>query len=129
MARFLGLVMILGVVGAGGYIFMRQAQNATLASASDPQATVDIVGVKRDLMSIARGERVHMGLHGKYGSIEELRSSGDLIMERNSREPYSYSVELNGSGFRVIATYTGPRKALASRTISVDQSMQFSTEP
>jgi hypothetical protein len=128
MGRFFGLVMVLGVVGVGAYIYMRQAQNATLASTSDPQATLDVVGVKRDLMSIARSERVHMGLYGKYGSIEELRSSGDLAMERNSRGPYSYSIELNSSGFRVVATYSGPQNALASKTISVDQSMQFSTE-
>ena len=126
---FFRMAMLLVVVGVGAYIFMRQAQSAGAAGGADnPQGTVDIVGVKHDLMAIVRAERVHSALHGGYGSIEELRSSGDLTMERNNRGPYSYSVDLSGSGFRVIATSSAPASSVAPHVISVDQDMQFSEQ-
>jgi len=128
MGRFFGLVMVLAIVGGGGYLYMHQAESATVAGASDPEATVDIVGVKRDLMSIARAERVHMGLYGRYAPMEELRSSGDLTMQRDSRGPYSYSVEVSASTFRATATYSGPSNPSASRTISLDQDLRFSQQ-
>ncbi|HEY6351272.1 MAG TPA: hypothetical protein VI636_17855 [Candidatus Angelobacter sp.] len=120
--------MLLIVLGAGAYIFMRQAQSATAAGADSPQGTVDIVGVKHDLVAIVRAERVHSALHGSFGSIDELRSSGDLAMERNGRGSYSYSVDLNGSNFRVSATNSGTANIMAPRVISVDQEMQFSEQ-
>ena len=127
MGRLFGFVMVLAVVGGGGYVYMRDAQSATLDGGSSPDAAVDTVGVKRDLMSIARAERVHMGMYGKYAPVSELRSSGDLTMNRDNRGPYTYSVDVNGAAFRVTATYSGPPNGLASRTISIDQSMTFST--
>lgn len=125
---FLRFAMLLIVLGAGAYIYMRQAQSATAGGADNPQGTVDIVGVKHDLVAIVRAERVHSALHGGYGSIDELRSSGDLTMDRNSRGPYNYSVDISGSNFRVTATNSGPAGSMAPHVISVDQSMQFSEE-
>lgn len=128
MSQFFRFATLLVVLGAGAYIFMRQTQSATAAGADNPQGTVDIVGVKHDLIAIVRAERVHSALHGGYGAIDELRSSGDLTMERNSRGPYNYAVELDGSTFRVTATNSGPGGKMAPRVISVDQNMQFSEE-
>ncbi|HLJ29440.1 MAG TPA: hypothetical protein VKY85_22215 [Candidatus Angelobacter sp.] len=128
MGRFFGLVSVLIVMAAGVYIYMQQAQSATAEGAGSPQGTVDLVGVRHDLMSIAQAERVHNSLHGSYGSLDELRSSGDLTMGRGNRGPYNYSVEVSGSGFRATATYSGPANIAASRTISIDQNMQFSQE-
>jgi hypothetical protein len=128
MSQFFRLSTLLIVLGAGAFVYMRQAQSATAAGSENPQGTVDIVGVKHDLVAIVRAERVHSALHGGYGSIDELRSSNDLSMERNSRGPYNYSVEFNASTFRVTATNSGPAGAMAPRVISVDQNMQFSEE-
>src|SRR5579863_9393073 len=128
MGRSLGFVAILIVVAAGAYIYMRQAQSATVQGAASPEGTVDFVGIRHDLMSIAQAERVHSSLHSGYGSLEELRSAGELTMGRDSRGPYTYSVETGGSGFRAVATYTGPPREGVTRAISIDQSMQFSEE-
>jgi hypothetical protein len=128
MGRLFGLVAILIVMAAGAYIYMRQAQSATVQGAADPEGTVDVVGVRHDLMAIAQAERVHSSLHSGYAALEELRSSGDLTMARDSRGPYNYSVDVSGSGFRAVATYSGPPSAGVSRTISIDQSLQFSQE-
>lgn len=127
MGRFFGLIAVGIVMGVGAYIYMRQAQSATLPGASNPTETVDFVGVRHDLMAIARAERSHNALRGGYVSLDQLRSSGDLSMGSDSRGPYTYSVETSSSGFRVIATYSGPASA-AGRNISLDQDMHFSEE-
>lgn len=127
MGRFFGLIAVGIVMGVGAYIYMRQAQSATLPGASNPTETVDFVGVRHDLMAIARAERSHNALRGGYVSLDQLRSSGDLSMGSDNRGPYTYSVETSSSGFRVIATYSGPTSA-AGRNISLDQDMHFSEE-
>lgn len=128
MGQFLRFAMLLIVLGVGAVIYMRQAQSASAAAGgNNPQGAVDIVGVKHDLIAVVRAERVHSALHGGFGSIDELRSSGDLSMERNNRGPFNYSVDLSGSGFRVIATNSGPAGS-SPRVISVDQDMQFSEQ-
>lgn len=127
MGRLFGLIAVGIVIGIGAYIYMRQAQSATLPGASNPTETVDFVGVRHDLMAIARAERMHNSLHGGYASLDELRSSGDLSMSGNNRGPYSYSVETSNSGFRAIATYSGPTSA-AGRNITLDQDMHFREE-
>jgi hypothetical protein len=128
MGRFFGLITVLIIMGAGVYIYMRQAQSATIEGAGSPQGTVDLVGVRHDLMSIVQAERMHNSLHGGYGSLDELRSAGGLNMGRDGRGPYSYSVQIGDGGFRAIATYNGPADVVASKTISVDQDMKFSEE-
>ena len=128
MGRFFSFIMLMAVIGAGAYIYMRQAQSATVDGAGSPQGTVDIVGVKRDLMVIARAERMHSGMGGKYVSLDELRSSGDLSMDRSSRGPYTYSVDVSDTGFRVTATNSGPSSPLAAHIISVNQDLEFSEE-
>jgi hypothetical protein len=97
-----------------------------VGGASTPEGTVDIVGVKHDLMAIAQAERVHNGLRGGYASLDELRSSGDLTMARNSRGPYNYTVDVSSTGFIATATYSGSDSVPTAKTISVDQSMQIS---
>lgn len=125
MGRLFGLITVGIVVGIGAYIYMRQAQSATLPGASNPTETVDFVGVRHDLMAIARAERTHNSLRGGYASLAELRSSGDLSMGSDNRGPYTYSVETSSFGFRVIATYSGPA---SGRNITLDQDMHFSEE-
>ena len=129
MGRSIGLVAVLVVLGIGAWIYMHQAQSATVEGAGSPQGAVDVVGVRRDLMSIAQAERMHNSLHSGYASLDELRSAGELSMGSSNRGPYNYSVEVSESGFRAIATYNGPDNVVASRTISIDQDMHFSAEP
>ena len=128
MGRSLSFVGILIVLAAGAGIYMRQAQVVTPAGAGSPVGGVDIVGVKHDLMAIARAEKMHNALRGGFVSIDELRSSGDLSMDRNNRGPYTYSVDVTSSGFVVTATNSSSAGRTAPHTISVDQSMEFSQE-
>lgn len=128
MGRAFGFVTLIVVVAAGAYIYMRQTQGVMTAGTSNPTATVDLTGVRNDLLVIAQAERSHAALQGTYVSIDALRSQGDLTMERNNRGPYSYSAEVSDSSFRIVATYTGPENSGMPKALSIDQTMQISQQ-
>jgi hypothetical protein len=107
---------------------MRQTQGVMSAGSSNPTATVDLIGVRNDLLAIAQAERSHAAAQGSYVSIETLRSQGELTMTRDNRGPYNYSAEISDSSFRIVATYTGPASSGMPQTLSVDQTMQVSQQ-
>lgn len=128
MGRVFGFLAVIVVVAAGAYIYMRQTQSTMTAGTSSPTATVDLIGVKNDLLAMAQAERSHAALQGGYAPLETLRSQGELTMERTSRGPYSYSASISDGAFRIVAAYSGPESAGMPRTISIDQTMQISQE-
>ena len=129
MSRTLGFVGLLIVLGIGAYIYMRQTQAVTPGgSTATPRSTIDVVGVKNDLIALANAERRHFAAEGKYVSIDELRSNGDISMQTKQRGPYSYSAETSDTGFHITATYSGPPNAGVPRTLGIDETMQLKTE-
>jgi hypothetical protein len=97
--------------------------NLQSAGTGTPAQTIDIVGVKNDLIGIAQAERAHQAQHGSYASLDELMSSGELTMRQTSRNGYTYSVETSDQTFRAIAhcpTATFP----GCSNYAVDQSME-----
>ena len=128
MGRAFGFISLIIVVGIGAYIYMRQTQSVTSAGGSNPTATVDLIGVRNDLLAIAQPERSHLAVQGSYVSIVTLRSQNELAMTRNNRGPYNYSAEITDSSFRVVATYAGPAGSGMPQTLSVDQTMQVSQQ-
>jgi hypothetical protein len=128
MGRAFGFLTLIVVVAAGAYIYMRQTKSVMSAGTSNPTATVDLIGVRNDLLAIAQAERSHAALQSGYVSIETLRSGGDLTMPRNNRGPYNYSAEVSDSGFRIVATYSGPENSGMPSALSIDQTMQISQQ-
>ncbi len=126
MSRVIGLLSVVIVLAIGMYIYMRQVQDISPTGAT-PKTTVDVVGVKNDLIAIAQAERSYYTQNGKYVSIDELVESGDLSFKRDHRDFYSYSVDTSGSGFHIIASYSGP-DVNAPKTISLDETMTFSQQ-
>jgi hypothetical protein len=128
MGRAFGFVALILVVAAGAYIYMRQTQNVMTAGTSSPTATVDLTGVRNDLLAIAQAERTHAAMQGSYATLETLRSQNELVMERNGRGPYGYSAEISDSTFRIVATYSGDAGSGMPKAISIDQTMQISQQ-
>jgi hypothetical protein len=120
VTAFLGLLIALAV---GAWLFTQRTQQPDVAG--NPRATVDVVGVKNDLISLANAERRFFARESRYASIDELRSAGDISMPSNNRGPYVYTVDISDSGFRITATYTGPPESEAIRSLSIDESMQI----
>lgn len=128
MGRAFGFISLIVVLGIGAYIYMRQTQGVMSAGSSNPTATVDLIGVRNDLLAIAQAERSHAAAQGNYVPIETLRSQGELTMTRDNRGPYNYSAEVSDSAFRIVATYAGPTSSGMPQTLSVDQTMQVSQQ-
>lgn len=116
----MGLLIALAI---GGYIYMQQAKSVS-KEAGNPRATVDVVGVRMDLVNMAQAERGYYAREGHYASLDDLRSSGDLMVRNDHRGFYAYSANYTDSGFTITATYSGPPNSEAPASLSVDQNMQ-----
>jgi len=128
MGRVMSYLALIAVVGVGAYIYMRQTQSTMTGGTTNPMATVDLIGVRNDLLAMAQAERAYAAIHSEYVSLDELRSQGELTMTRNNRGPYTYSAELSQGSFRIVATYNGPESSGMPKTLSIDPSMQISQE-
>lgn len=128
MGRTLGFLGLLIALGTGLYLYTHQAAGPG-GAAPTAKATIDLAGVKSDLLMLANAERGQLALEGKYASLDELVAKGSVTVGRTRRAPYSYSAEVNGAtGFRIIATYEGPSDQGAPQRVSIDETMQLRTE-
>jgi len=125
--RAFSFIALLAVLVAGSWYYMRQTQTVMSRGSASPTATVDLIGVRNDLLAMAQAERSHGAMNGSYVSLEELRSNGDLTMQRTSRGPYSYSAEISDGSFRIVATYGGSDAALP-HSLSIDQTMEITQQ-
>jgi hypothetical protein len=127
MARVFGFLSLVIVMAVGMYIYSSQVQSSSAAAgANTPKATINITGVRTDLMSIASAERRYYAGEAKYASLDELISSNYITVARQ-RPPYTYTVEISSGGFRVIATRSGDDTSGTPAQLSVDENMEFQT--
>jgi hypothetical protein len=90
---------------------------------------ITLTGVRSDLLKIAQSERGSVALNGKCSSLEELISSGLLIMDKTERDGYTYEVSCSGStAFQVVATHPPAPSDSSIRypTLSIDSNMEIS---
>lgn len=124
MARIFGFLAMVIAMAVGVYLYARQSQGI---SASVPGGTLqsvpNIAGVKNDLIVIANAERAYMAQQSRYASLEELVAAQYSAIPRG-RPPYSYSVEVSQTGFRVTATRSTPG---GPSELSIDDSMQITS--
>jgi hypothetical protein len=127
MSRMFGFLSVVIVMAIGMYIYSKQMQSTSAeGGASSPQGAINITGVKSDLVSIASAERRYFATEGKYVSLDDLISTNYITVARQ-RPPYSYTVEVSSSSFRVVATRSGENLAGTPKELSVDDSMEFHT--
>jgi len=88
-----------------------------------PMQTIDVIGVKNDLLGIAQAERVYWAQHNTYGSMDDLVSSGALAIKKSGRPGYTYDEESSSESFRVTARCTGPVPP-GCTNFAIDQSME-----
>lgn len=125
MRAVLGIVALLVGAAVSLYIYKTQLTQSQAAGAATPQQTVDVVGVKNDLLAIAQAERAYQAEHGSVASLDDLVSSGAMSMKKSGRGGYTYGVESASDGFRVTA-----HCAMAGCTnYVVDQGMEVRSEP
>ena len=103
-----GFLALLITAAIGMYIYSQQAKSVSgSAPNANPETTVNVIGVKNDLIAIANAERQYNAEEGRYASLDEL-TSGKYMSIRAVRPPYTYSVDTSGGTFRVTANTTAP---------------------
>jgi hypothetical protein len=93
-----------------------------------PAQTINIVGVKNDLIALAQAERGYQAEHGGFASLEDLTSSGALTMQNRSRMGYTYEIQNAPGGFKAVAhcpVATNP----GCTDYFVDQTMEVQSAP
>jgi hypothetical protein len=127
--RVFGLLGLVIVLAVGAYIYKQQIEGTSApgAAAANPRSTVDIVGVRNDLLAIANAERRYFASNGKYVDLSELISNGDISLQSPRRGPYTYSSETSENSFRITATYTAG-ESVGPKTLSITQEMQITSE-
>lgn len=128
--RGLGSVLgLLVVVLIGGFIYKFYFQKSvSVNGASTPAQTIDVVGVKNDLLAIAQAERLYQAQHDSYASMDDLVSSGAISMRKSGRDGYTYDVSASADSFQVVAhcpSQTNP----GCTSYSIDQTMEVQTAP
>jgi len=103
-----GFLALIITAAIGMYIYSQQAKSVSgVAPNANPETTVNVIGVRNDLIAIANAERQFSADQGHYASLDEL-TSGKYLSIRGGRPPYTYNVETSGSSFRVTADTTAP---------------------
>ena len=121
----LGLLVVALIAGLFYKFYFAQGSSA---GTTTPAQTIDIVGVKNDLLSIGQAERVYQAEHSSYATIDQLVSSGDLSMQKSGRDGYTYSAEASSNSFRVIATCPATTTPGCSN-YAVDETMEVRSIP
>ena len=124
MARTFGFITLVVVVGIGGYIYIGQMQTLT-SKGSAPNAAIEVIGARNDLIAIANAERRYFATAGKYATLDELRANNDITMP--NRPNYTYSAEIGDTTFKIIAIYSGADPH-APRRITMDETMDMRSE-
>jgi hypothetical protein len=114
-------ILVVAVIGLLVYKFYFTQSSST--GAATPAQTINVVGVKNDLLAIAQAERNYQAEHNSIASLDELVSSGEMSMKKTGRDGYTYAVESSADGFRVTArcsaTTTGCTNYLVDQTMEV----------
>ncbi len=125
MRSLIGLVVTLLIVFGAYKVFFAQLQSTGSAA---PAQTIDVVGVKNDLVSIAQAERIYQTDHNTYGTIDQLTSSGAMSMAKSGREGYTYDAEVSANSFRVVAHCPAAANPGCSN-YAIDETMNVRTIP
>lgn len=124
VAGFAGTLVVL-VLSLLIYKFYFTSGQAALNPAA-PTQTVDVIGVKNDLLSIAQAERIYQTEHSAYGSLDDLVSSGALAYKREGRRGYTYDAQSSTDSFRIVARCTDPPTP-GCTNFAIDQNMEISS--
>jgi competence protein ComGC len=125
LGSMVGLLVVALIAMLAYKFYFSQAHSPETAT---PVQTVNLVGVKNDLIAIAQAERAYGIEHGSFVSLDELISSGAVTMTKSNRAGYTYDIETSSDGFHVVAhcpTATMP----GCSNYTVDQTMEVRTAP
>lgn len=119
------LVGMLVALITAGMLVTYYSRSVRENSGGNARGSIDIAGVRSDLVNLANAERRYYAREGKYASLDELRVAGDISMASNNRGPYLYTADVSENSFRITAIYTGPPDGTVARSLTIDEAMQI----
>jgi hypothetical protein len=120
-----GTILALLIVVAVIWFLVKSQLSSRSTGTQPPSETIDVVGVKSDLLTIAQAERMYLAIHGSYATVDQLQQDGSIAFSAANRRGYNYTAELDdGQHFRVTAVPADPAKA-GWPTLSMDETMQL----
>lgn len=125
MGRVVGLLVVIVIVALTYKLYFSHLQSSGTGT---PAQAISDVGVKNDLIGIARAERTYQVEHGAYGSLDQLTSGGALTMVKSGRDGYTYDVEASTDGFRAVA-HCPPAASSGCTNWLIDQTMEVRPAP
>ena len=120
----IGLVLALAVI-----LFIYKAQfTQGPAGATPPVQTINVAGVKNQLIALGQAERLYLASHGSYASIEQLEQEGSTTISNGASRSYSYAATVDdGQHFKITATPSDPSKK-GWPTLVIDDTMQVAQQ-
>ena len=120
----LGLLFVVAII----WFVVKSQFSQGPAGAQPPAETINVVGVKSDLLAIAQAERVYLASHGSYASMDELQQEGSLSFSGVDRRGYNFTAEIDdGQHFKITGRPSDPAKATWP-TVTIDDTMQESQQ-
>src|SRR4029077_17474928 len=99
--RSLAGILVVALISVLAYrLYFSKMQSSETGT---PVQTISVVGVKNDLLAIAKAEGAYQEATGTSVFLEELKSAGAMSILKDGRDGYSYEVETSASGFQVMA--------------------------
>jgi hypothetical protein len=124
----LGLLIVVAIAALTYKFYFASSPSVSGASASTPAQTIDVVGVKNDLLAIAQAERLYQAEHGSYALMDDLVSSGAMNLRKSGRDGYTYDVDASTDSFTAIAHCPASTSARCTN-YSIDQTMEIQSAP
>jgi len=126
--RAAGSILALVIVMAIIWFVVKSQFSQGPTAGQPPKETIDVVGVKSDLLAIAQAERINLASHGSYASVDELQQDGSIAFSGASRRGYNYTADVDdGQHFKITAAPSDPAKA-GWPTLSIDENMQVTQQ-
>ncbi|MBZ5502384.1 MAG: hypothetical protein LAN59_09100 [Acidobacteriia bacterium] len=126
LGQVVGLLVVVLITGLVYKFYFAQGSNS--AAVAHPVQTINTVGVKSDLLSIAQAERTYQAEHGSYASFDELVSGGAITLRKSGRDGYTYDVATSAEGFQVTARCPAATSPGCTNYV-IDQTMEVQTAP
>jgi len=120
-------LLIVVLISAFTYKFYL-AKSPAVGGAQTPAQTIDVVGVKSDLLGIAQAERLYQAQHGTYASMNDLVSSGAMSVRKSGRDGYTYDVDASADSFQAVAHCPADTQP-GCTNYTIDQTMTIQAAP
>jgi hypothetical protein len=120
----LGLVIVVAII----WFVIKAQYSSGPAEMRSPTETIDIVGVKGDLIAIGQAERLYLASHGSYASVDQLQQEGSITFGGSNRRAYNYTADVDGGQhFKITAAPADASKSTWP-TFTVDENMEVATQ-